>query len=162
MRLTLEPLAQRPHEARLADAGLARQQHHLALALLGSLPALEQQADLVLAADKRRQARSVQRLEPALGGAFPRPRAKPGPERESPSVSCRPSSASSNSPPISCRVRAAITTAARLGQGLQPRRQVRRVADHRLLARRAFADQLADDHRAGGDADTGRERPAGR
>ena len=48
--------------------------------------------------------------------------------------------------------------AARLGQRLQPRREVRRLADHRLLARRAFADQLADHDQAGRDADPGRER----
>src|SRR4029077_3766170 len=70
MRLTLEPHAQIPNKALLADPGLAHQQHHLALALLGSPPALEQQSNLVFAADKRRQARSVQRLEPTLGGAF--------------------------------------------------------------------------------------------
>ena len=42
MRITLEPRTQGPHEARLADARLARQQHHLALALLGPLPVLEE------------------------------------------------------------------------------------------------------------------------
>src|SRR6266540_6602810 len=71
MRLIFKSPAKRPHEARLADARFARQQHHLALTLLGSLPVLEQQADLILATDKRRQACPVQRLEPALGSAFP-------------------------------------------------------------------------------------------
>ena len=41
----------------------------------------------------------------------------------------------------------------RLGQGLQPGGQVWRFADHRLLLRRAFADQIADHDEAGGDAD---------
>ena len=41
----------------------------------------------------------------------------------------------------------------RLGQCLQPRREVRRLADHRLLLRRTLADQIADDHQPGGDAD---------
>ncbi len=40
-----------------------------------------------------------------------------------------------------------------LGQRLQPRREVRRLADHRLLLRRAGADQVADDGKPGGDAD---------
>ena len=43
----------------------------------------------------------------------------------------------------------------RLGQGLQPGGEVRRLADDRLLLRRAFADQIADDHQPGGDADAG-------
>ena len=41
----------------------------------------------------------------------------------------------------------------RLGQGLQPGGEVRRFADDRLLLRRAFADEVADDHEPGGDAD---------
>ena len=41
----------------------------------------------------------------------------------------------------------------RLGQCLQPRREVRRLADHRLFLRCALADQIADDHQPGGDAD---------
>ena len=41
----------------------------------------------------------------------------------------------------------------RLGQGLQPGGEVRRLADDRLLLRRAFADQIADDHQPGGDPD---------
>jgi len=41
----------------------------------------------------------------------------------------------------------------RLGQGLQPGGEVRRFADDRLFLRRAFADQIADDHQPGGDPD---------
>ena len=41
----------------------------------------------------------------------------------------------------------------RLGQSLQTGGQVRRFADDRLLLRRAFADQIADDHQPGGDPD---------
>jgi hypothetical protein len=36
---------------------------------------------------------------------------------------------------------------------LQPRGKVRRLADHAALLRFAAADQSADDHRAGADAD---------
>ena len=159
MRLILEPLAERPHKARLADAGLARQQHHLAVALLGPLPALEQKSDLMLAADQRRQARPMQRLEPAFGGAFP---------DHAPSLHRTGKALQSMQAEVG-KIEQARRSAAgcgrrsprsRLGQGLQPRREVRGVADHRLLARRAFTDQLADDHRAGGDADTSRERAA--
>ncbi len=41
----------------------------------------------------------------------------------------------------------------RLGQGLQTGGEVRRFADDRLLLRRSFADQIADDHQPGGDPD---------
>ena len=46
------------------------------------------------------------------------------------------------------------------GRRLQPRGEVRGLADHRLLPRRALADQVADDHEAGRDADPRRERLA--
>src|SRR5262249_53594008 len=41
----------------------------------------------------------------------------------------------------------------RLGERLQPGGEVRRFTDDRLLLRRAFADQIADDHDPRGDAD---------
>ena len=53
VRLPAESLAQRPDEPRLADPGLADEQDHLALAGLRLLPALEQQRQLLLAADQR-------------------------------------------------------------------------------------------------------------
>ena len=48
------------------------------------------------------------------------------------------------------------------GRLLQPRREVRRLADHRLLARRALTDEFAHDHEAGRDPDSRRERLSGR
>ena len=44
------------------------------------------------------------------------------------------------------------------GSGLQTSGEVRRFADDRLLPRRAFADQVADNHQPGGDPDTRLER----
>ena len=41
----------------------------------------------------------------------------------------------------------------RLSQRLQPRREVRCLADHRLFLRGTLADQIADDRQPGGDAD---------
>src|SRR5918992_556182 len=70
MGLVGEALAQRAHDPRLADARLAREQHHLALALLGPLPAIDEEADLVLAPDQRRELLAVQRLEAAFGATF--------------------------------------------------------------------------------------------
>src|SRR5262245_64323550 len=62
-----EAPAQRSDQARFADTRLTRQQHHLAVAFLGPGPALRQDAELVLAPDQRREMRTMERLEPALG-----------------------------------------------------------------------------------------------
>jgi len=48
-----------------------------------------------------------------------------------------------------------------LGQSLQARGQVRRLADHRLLLRGAFANQVADHDEPGGDADPNLQRVGG-
>ena len=143
--------------------GSPDEQHHLALALLGPLPAVEQQRQLLLAADQRRERRAACR-------ASKRPSAAPSPSdaRRPRTGAAKPLSArgaevaSSNRPPSRRRVPSAMTTAPGLGQRLQARGEVRRLADHRLLARRALADQVADDDEAGGDPDPGGERLAGR
>jgi hypothetical protein len=64
-----EQLAQSEHNPGLADAGRAGQEHDLALAFLGLPPAVEQQRQLMLAADERREGLSVQGLEPPLCAA---------------------------------------------------------------------------------------------
>ena len=71
--------------------------------------------------------------------ASKRPSARPSPStRQAASGSakplsrCGPRSASSNRPPTRRRVAWLITTRARRGERLQPGRQIRRVADHRL------------------------------
>src|SRR5882757_7797658 len=63
-------LTQRAEHPRLADAGRTGQQHHLSLAGTGQLPAVKQQANLVLTADERGQPGAVCRLEPACHGAL--------------------------------------------------------------------------------------------
>src|SRR5215471_14565489 len=70
MRLAAEPLFQRRGDARLADAGLAGDQHDLASARLGARPTTQQQVDLLVAANQRGQCRSAQRLETALDTAL--------------------------------------------------------------------------------------------
>ena len=62
-------LAQGLGNPRLANAGFAREQHHLSFAALGRLPTVEQQRNLVLASNQRRQFPRMQRLEAALGRA---------------------------------------------------------------------------------------------
>ena len=49
----------------------------------------------------------------------------------------------------------------RLGESLQARREVWRLADHRLLLRRTRADQVADHDKPGGDTDPHLQRNAG-
>src|SRR6185437_8695780 len=53
MWLVGDPFAQRSQDARLADAGLARQQRDLAFARAGVPPSLDQQRHLGLASDER-------------------------------------------------------------------------------------------------------------
>ena len=62
-------LLQRVHQARLAQARLADEQDDLTHALLGLLPALLQQADLVVAAGQRREPGRPRRLDRALAFA---------------------------------------------------------------------------------------------
>ncbi len=60
-----QPLAQRTQNAALADAGFAGEQHDLAFAVLRQLPALQQQRDLLLAPDQRRESFLRRGLEAA-------------------------------------------------------------------------------------------------
>jgi hypothetical protein len=61
---------QRARDPRLADPGLAEEQHDLPLAGFGSLPALQEQGELPRAADQRHNRGAVQRVEPALRPAL--------------------------------------------------------------------------------------------
>src|SRR5215213_9069033 len=61
---------------------------------------------------------------------------------------------------LTCAVRDHYST--RRGSLLQPCGQVRRLADHRLLAGGTPADELAHDHKTGRDPDPRRERLSGR
>ncbi len=69
--MRLETPAQLAEDAALADARLAGQQHHLAFAVLRQVPALDQQAEFVLAADKTGQPAAPHRFEAALGCRHP-------------------------------------------------------------------------------------------
>ena len=69
VRLAGNSFEQRRAEARLADAGLAREQDDAARAALRLLPAAQQQLELLVAAQQRRDAGLVQGLEAAFRGA---------------------------------------------------------------------------------------------
>src|SRR5580658_10072866 len=71
VRLAREAFQESGGQARLADSGLAREQHHLALARLRLGPAMTQEIALFLAPDQRRRPARVQRIEAALLRALP-------------------------------------------------------------------------------------------
>ena len=151
MRLACNVLGKRCGEPRLADARLAGDQHHPPFAALRLLPAAQQQFDFLVASDERRlpERSASNRLTSPLS---PKTR-QAGCGSAKPASCWGPRSSRSNSSPICCRVLAAMTSAVRRSERLQPRREIRGLADDRLFLRRALADQIADDHQPGGDAD---------
>ncbi len=151
MRLAADPFAQRGKYAGLADAGLARQQRDLSIALARVPPALHEQRRLVLAPDKGGHRLRPRRLETAhvLSLAHDRPNANGSVETLEHLWSQEFEFERSAQEPL-CRLR--DHDAAGIGQNLQPRREVRRVADDAALARFALAHQFADDDATGRDA----------
>lgn len=71
MRLAGETFAQALSQPRLAEPGLARDEHDLPLAVPGASPSAHQQLDLVLAANVGGQAGAVPCLEAALRAPLP-------------------------------------------------------------------------------------------
>ena len=65
------PLGQHPHQARLANARLATEQHHLAQAVPGLRPALPQQRHIRLPAHQRSKSSNCGHVQATLRGAFP-------------------------------------------------------------------------------------------
>ena len=161
VRLAAQVLAQGAHQTGLADAGLAREQDHLALALPCPPPAVEQERELVLAANQRGEPGRVQGLEAALGGTL----AQHGERAHRPGEALQ-----AHRSEVAVGEQVAKQAArsfgdddgAGLGQPLQPGRQVRGLADHGALARLLVPDQIADHHASSRDPDPGGERPAGR
>ena len=113
--------------------------------------------ELVLAPDQRREALPVQRLEAALGAAFALD--PEGGERLGEALEAlRAEIGQLEQPADQPARRLADHHAARRRERLQSRSEIGRLADHGLLARRAFADQLADHDQTGRDTDPRRER----
>jgi hypothetical protein len=69
MRLVADAFGKRRREPRLADAGLAGDQHHPPVAALRSLPPAQKHFDFLVAPDQRRRP-GAQRFEAALLAAF--------------------------------------------------------------------------------------------
>ncbi len=144
-------------QPRLADARLARNQHHLALAGLGETPAVGQQAQLVHAADEFRQRTGVCGFETGLRGSLRHD--APGPDRLAESLDRHRLAGiqleGAADQPLGRRLDQYLPG---LGCGLQPRREVRGVAERGVFLRGALPDDVADHDIARGDSDPGRER----
>ena len=158
MRLVHQPLPKRLGKPGLAHARLAREQHRLALAVAGQPPPVQQQSELVLAADERGQAGRPPGLKPArsivpLAGHPPSPHGLREAAQGRPAEVDEVEHASEQAP-------GAVGDDDRAGfrELLQARRQVRGLADHRHLTGVTLADEVAHDHEPGRDPDPGRER----
>jgi hypothetical protein len=143
-----------PHEPRLADPRLAREQHDLALAVARLPPAAQQQRDLLLAADERREAPGLTRLEAALNPSLARdaPRHDRLGEALEP---LRPDVVELEQAADQSARRVADHYRVRRSQHLHPPRKIRHVADHGRFAGGAFANQVAHHRRAGSNAYAG-------
>ena len=72
VRLTMQALDQSFQQAGFSDPRLAAHKHHLALAALGQLPAIEEDADFAVAADELREGLAARRIEATFHVAFAR------------------------------------------------------------------------------------------
>ena len=161
MLLALDRVEHGADQPRLADPGLADQQHRLALDAPRLPPALQQERQLLVAADHGRRAARPAGLEAAVGGALAR-----DPERRHVVDEALEAGRAERAQPEHLAEQPAGAVrdhhGAGLGRLLQPGGQVRRLADHHLLPGGALADQVADDHEPGRDPDPRRERLPGR
>ena len=154
-------LSQALHQAGLADPGLALDQHDLAAAMATAVPGAQQQPHLLLAPDEGCRTPGPGRGKPALD--IPRRQDAPGRHRLGEPLQLRCPQILEVEVIAEHRAGGrADDDLVRLRQGLQTRRQVRRLADDRGFRCGSFADLVADDHRSGGDADPHRELDPGR
>ena len=138
-------------EPRLADAGLAREQDDLAGAGPGRAQAVAQQGALRRPADEVGEP-AARRLEAAFGHGDALDHE--GLDRLGKALRCLPAEvAQPEQVADQAAGGAGEDDLPGLRQSLQARREVGGLADHRLLLRRALADQIADDDKPGGDAD---------
>ena len=152
MRLVGYSIEHRPADPRFANPCLADQQHALALARLGLRPALQEQRQLLVAPDHRQERRSAHRFEPALDRPLGLDRERPDRLADAFELALTQGlelKAGPKQPPR----RIGDHHLAGGSSRLQARCKIRSVADHRLLLRGTLADQIADHHEAGCDAD---------
>src|SRR5262249_17675142 len=149
--------AERCPKGGLADPRLAGDQPDLPSAPPGEAWALQQEVELVLAADEIGQTRRADRLEAALGSrhALDHPRRdRLGNTLDLVLAEVAQTEQIAEQPARGC----GNDDRSGLGQGLKAGSKVRRFADHAMLAQRPLAAEVADHHHAARDADANRER----
>jgi hypothetical protein len=135
------------------DACLAGKQHHLAFTPLCLQPTPQQQFGFFLPPDQGGQAGRVQSVKAALHRT--RRQGGPGPRRAGDALEVLKSEIGKFEEIAEQSARAVGDHGhVRLGQRLQARRQVRRVADNRLLLGGTRPDQIAHHDKPGRNADT--------
>src|SRR4051812_24300907 len=140
--LGLEPFVKRQSNVRLADTGLSGEHHRTTFATAGVLPATQQHLDFLVTTYGRRQSGFVLCLETAFH--FGRSQDLPGRYWLRPSFKHDRTEIPAFEMPISEPVRTLGNQyGTRIGERLQARRQVRRLANDRSLLSRAFAGQIA-------------------
>ena len=143
VRFVSEALKQRRREPRFANACLAGEQHYLAFAGLCLRPAPQQQFEFFFPPDKLGQSARVQRLE----AAFHRSRSQCRPGSHRPGYALEVLCAEvfqleEIAEQLSCAL--GDDDRVRLGDPLQTRCKVRRLADNAALLRLTRSDQVAD------------------
>ena len=153
MRFVVRPVQQRPADARLADPRVAAQQRDLEAAFPRDRPKLAQAGEFRRPPDQLGQVARAGGVEPAFVRAFVQH--PPDADGFLQALDLVQREVLVDEHVAEQLVRAVgHQHGVGLGQGLQPRRQVGRLANDRLLLRRAAADRLANhDHQAGGDTD---------
>ncbi len=144
------------HQARLTDAGVAGDQHDLALTIDDGLPAVQQQPELLVAPDERRQAAAVARVQAiahAALGAHPEDVHRLGEALQRVCAGVLGDEEALHQA-LACR---ADHQPVLFRQPLQARGQVRRLAQGELLPPLS-APYRSDDNQAGMHADAHRQR----
>jgi hypothetical protein len=157
----LQRVEHRPDQAGLADAGLADQQHRLALAGCGLPPALEHKRELLVAPDHGQRPTGVPGLKAAVCGVLaedPERRYRGGEALQPGRVERAQAEYLAEQPARAVRYH----HGAGLSYLLQPGGEVGRLADYSLLLGSTLTDEVAHDHKAGCDPDPNRERLPGR
>ena len=151
VRFGLEPLVKRQGNVRLTDTGLSGEHHRATFATPGVLPATQQHLDFLVTPNWRRQSGFVLCLETAFH--FGCSQDLPGWYWLRPSFKRDRAEIAVFEMPISEPVRTLGNQhGTGIGERLQARSQVRRLANDRPLLSRAFAGQIAHDHHTGSDA----------
>ena len=145
-------LEQRRAQARLSDAGLAREQDDATLAALRLFPTSQQQLQLFVAAQQRRHAGLVQGLEAAFRGA----EAHDLPRRHGlgEALERHRAEVAVIEEPAGEAVRGRLDHhRVRFGERFQAGSEIGRPTDNAVLLRLVLASEVAHDDQPGGDAD---------